>query len=91
MKAPSKKSVFDFPIKPKYHPVPRDSQKKFRPENNTFQQQRERMAFYLKRMGWKQKLPSDTKNAFQFTSDGVSMYMNREGIMFQPKREKIDD
>jgi hypothetical protein len=95
MNTTAKKSVFDFFIKPKWHSVPKDSKKVPRPENNTASVQRERMSFYLKQMGYKQKLPSDVKNSFQFEWNEVDrgnsrLYMTREGVLFVPK-ERIEN
>jgi hypothetical protein len=53
------------------------------------------MSFYLKQMRYKQKLPSDVKNSFQFEWNEVDrgnsrLYMTREGVLFVPK-ERIEN
>ena len=69
-----KPTKFDFKIKAKYHPVPKDEKEVLRPENNPKIVQRERMCFYLKELGYTQKLPSRIKYSFEFISkEGKSL------------------
>ena len=68
--------------------MPKDEKEVLRPENNPKIVQRERMCFYLKELGYTQKLPSRIKYSFEFISkEGKSLMMNGDGVLFIPQGE----